>query len=59
MLQEIVWPDLTFTHRTRYDWSDSQLTESEHGASMVYLAVDLQLLHACHDVRLVRERVPA
>ena len=25
---------------------------------MAYLAVDLQLLHACHDVGLVRERVP-
>ena len=48
-----MWPGLTFTHRTRYDWSDSELTESEHGTFMVYLAVDLQLLHAGHDVRLV------
>lgn len=56
MLQEIVCPAETFTQRTRYDCCLELATNgAEHGETC--LAVDLELLHARHDLGQQRGRL--
>jgi hypothetical protein len=49
MLQEMVWAGETSTQRTRYDCAHAISCKLRFSEAYTCLAVDLKLLHACHD----------